>query len=234
MWQRRGQEVVTAWQRAESYCADLTLGGYENWRLPSRIELVSIVEFTILETQPAVNTTAFPETAARLFWSSSPSVEAPGGHIWAVYFGLTFTFPYPLAGELMGVRCVRPTRPRAVALHYETVDDTVVDRWTGLVWQRDATPGLDWAQSVAHCDSLGAGWRAPSINEVQTLIDERRPRTDVAVDPIFSIVHDEYLWTGSHIAGESNRASFVHTESGWAGHDDDSLLGSVRCVRTSP
>lgn len=29
---------------AENYCADLTLGGYHNWRLPSIVELQSIVE----------------------------------------------------------------------------------------------------------------------------------------------------------------------------------------------
>ncbi len=67
---------------ALAYCAGLTDAG-GGWRLPSRIELVSIVDYTTLAgmdvawfdvgtgANPSIDTTAFPDTGANVDWSQS-------------------------------------------------------------------------------------------------------------------------------------------------------------------
>ena len=71
------QKAVTssqayAWCDAINYCATLTLAG-RTWRLPTRIELLSLVDFT--RTSPAINTTAFPSVpGGKYHWTSSPWV----------------------------------------------------------------------------------------------------------------------------------------------------------------
>ena len=54
---------------AKSYCSNLALAG-GGWRVPSRIELVSLIDFTT--RGPAIDV-AFPNTPLSAFWSSSPA-----------------------------------------------------------------------------------------------------------------------------------------------------------------
>jgi len=44
-WQKEDDNIERAWDNANTYCDDLTLGGYSDWRLPSDMELMSIVNY---------------------------------------------------------------------------------------------------------------------------------------------------------------------------------------------
>jgi hypothetical protein len=57
-----------------AYCAGLPLDG-AGWRLPTLTELKSIVEQVAGYTK-TINQTAFPETTAGWFWTSSPDPDA--------------------------------------------------------------------------------------------------------------------------------------------------------------
>gem|GEM_PF-1069092 len=68
MWQQ-----VTAsarnWESAISYCEGLSLAGYDDWRLPNRNDLQSLVDYSTCN--PAIDTTAFPDTLSLQYWSST-------------------------------------------------------------------------------------------------------------------------------------------------------------------
>ena len=69
MWQQAAPPAAHAWAAALSYCADLSLAGHSDWRLPSLVELISIADLG--QSNPAIDVTYFPATASADFWSSS-------------------------------------------------------------------------------------------------------------------------------------------------------------------
>lgn len=102
MWQRSIAQTVYTWDEAKSYCQDLVLGPYDDWRLPSRIELVSIVDYT--QWDPAIDT-AFPNTPSVDFWSASVYADIPE-NAWTVEFYEGDSYPPPMSSAF-SVRCVR-------------------------------------------------------------------------------------------------------------------------------
>lgn len=73
---------VLYWANAITYCENLTLGGYADWRLPNINELKSIRDMG--RSSPAIDTT-FANTASDGYWSSTTYV-AGTTYAWFVYF----------------------------------------------------------------------------------------------------------------------------------------------------
>jgi hypothetical protein len=102
-WQRRGAPTALVQSAAASYCSDLLLDGRDDWRLPSRIELASIVDYG--EFNPAVNGSAFPSTFRSQYWTRSP-VAGEAGLFWLVHF-VDGVISRGMATAGYYVRCVR-------------------------------------------------------------------------------------------------------------------------------
>jgi len=110
---------------------------------------------------------------------------------------------------------------------------TVRDTETGLVWQQDdqmmqALP----ANIDSYCASLpltGSGWRAPTLKELQTLVD--RGKTRPAIDTTaFPTTQSTLYWTGSATTSPTEHWAVNFSEGfslRWA--NDRGFL--VRCVR---
>ena len=103
-WQdnTEAKTVTKTWIEAINYCENLTLGGYNDWRLPNINELKSIVDRS--KSNPAIVDT-FINVVSSVYWSSTTIVEYKG-NAWVVNFddgnvhnGYKYSRPY--------VRCVR-------------------------------------------------------------------------------------------------------------------------------
>lgn len=68
---------------AEAACAACRIGGFDDWHLPTVDELQTLIDRT--RYNPAIDTTRFPATPARFFWSSSPDASDPD-YAWIVNF----------------------------------------------------------------------------------------------------------------------------------------------------
>jgi hypothetical protein len=84
IWQRDTPDNPMTWAQALSYCETSTLAGYTDWRLPTRKELRSLVDYS--RYYPAINTTYFPDTVSSVYWSSTTDASTTDG-AWGVYFG---------------------------------------------------------------------------------------------------------------------------------------------------
>ena len=81
-WQEAVDTNTYSWPAAKTHCADLALDG-GGWRLPTKAELESIVNDSVLA--PTIDVSSFPNTPEGPFWTSSPSVRLPGSG-WLVLF----------------------------------------------------------------------------------------------------------------------------------------------------
>lgn len=84
-WQRTLSGAAYTWQQAVDYCSNLTYCGHSDWRLPTRKELFTLVNFG--RVNPAIDTDAFPGVPSAYFWSSSSHLGHTPGNAWGVYFG---------------------------------------------------------------------------------------------------------------------------------------------------
>jgi len=80
------------------------LCGFADWRLPSPDELRSLVNFN--RSNPAIDTTYFPNTLALNFWTSSAGIWAPGA-AWSVDFNLGNASAGQSRLDMLRVRLVR-------------------------------------------------------------------------------------------------------------------------------
>lgn len=64
-------------------CAELTAGGFADWRLPTDRELSYLADRS--RHRPAVDTRFFPDIKSDWYWSSSPDASDPA-YAWVVNF----------------------------------------------------------------------------------------------------------------------------------------------------
>ncbi|ETR65620.1 MAG: hypothetical protein OMM_13970, partial [Candidatus Magnetoglobus multicellularis str. Araruama] len=84
MWQRESLALKKTWQSAIEYCENLSMSGYNDWRLPTLKELRSIVDLS--KSGPAINEEFFYNNMLDFYWAST-SVMSHNGHAWGVLFG---------------------------------------------------------------------------------------------------------------------------------------------------
>ncbi len=101
-WQRMIPAGTFSFDAATRLCADLALGGHDDWRVPSMQEFQSIVDEN--RSLPAIDVVAFPDTPNG-FWSGTRWAGTPL-LAWHVDFD-TGSAAYDTGTTNYHVRCVR-------------------------------------------------------------------------------------------------------------------------------
>jgi hypothetical protein len=103
IWQKQDDGVIKTWDNAVNYCSNRTLAGQTDWRLPSQIELISIIDNVFYN--PSINMTFSPGTSSSYYWSST-TYAYDATFAWLVDFYLGSSI-YSYRRSLNYVRCVR-------------------------------------------------------------------------------------------------------------------------------
>jgi hypothetical protein len=82
--------------------------GYSDWRLPTREELLSLVDDT--RSEPAIDTSVFPTCKSAYYWASSPWASSPDDYAWLVLFYYGYS-DYGRRDNDAFVRAVRAVSP---------------------------------------------------------------------------------------------------------------------------
>ena len=107
MWQQT-TDGERDWETAINHCEGLMLAGYDDWRLPNRRELCSILDYST--NDPASNTTYFPDMLSSDYWSSTTCYDLTD-YAWSVDFYHGFVNS-PSKASYKSVRCVRSGQSR--------------------------------------------------------------------------------------------------------------------------
>lgn len=246
VWQKTDGGEMT-WEKAKAYAADLKLGGRDDWRLPTSMELFAMLNQGM--HGPALDTTVFTKSEARYWWTDSPGgnekvwLANTGGGIGAHRKSETVS-----AGGDRPVHawCVAGTSltGRGPAL-IDNRDGTVTDQRTGLVWQK--TPSareMTWEQALAHCASLppskAGRWRLPNVKELRSLSDDEKSSPSVDTKLISDLRAAPY-WSSTSQVNRPARAWYVDFESGLVTYEDKTtpflvlaVSGGQAVARTLP
>jgi hypothetical protein len=191
VWYRESSEPM-GWDEAREYCDALVAGDRDDFRLPGRIELVTVLDFDELPVVADVF-----DAAADYHFSSSLAAFVSGS-AYSVYFGM---------GETTIARA-NPGRARALCVagqvdtvaepRFSEAEGVVLDAGTGLRWETRAGDAENYDAAVRRC--ADAGMRLPSIRELQSIVDERKhdPALDANAFPDAASVS---LWSSSRSQG---------------------------------
>jgi len=229
-WQQTISEDDYTWANAVSHCEDLEYAGYDDWRLPSPKELLSIVDNS--RHTPAVDTDYF--SGSDNLWTSK-QYAGNTTQSWYVNFKYGYS-QYASADTPYKVRCVRGT-PLPDSIFVETTasngDVIVTDTVTGLIWQKTYVTDM-WHWALYYCENLTyagkSDWRLPNKNELITLInyDRANPASDFPGSP------QQYFWSSSTDVDNTVLPWYVFFTSGVVSTGVFSKTDghiSIRCVR---
>ena len=232
VWERAVLSATFNWQEAVGHCAGLgsaRFAGFDDWRLPAEIELISILDVTLPGSW--LDRVAFPHTPVdQLYWSSSARAGVASKR-WGARYATVISAD---ATEAQQVRCVRGGTS-AAGEHYTASTDTVLDRWTGLTWQRVAPfTAKGWGESVSYCRALSlggfaTGWRLPTYKELLSLVAWRS--AGPAYDPLFPAAPTAMVWSASSFADQATMAWSVDFSSGAGIAVPQVSQSGIRCVR---
>lgn len=92
-----------SWDYAKIYCKKLILDGYVNWRLPSRSELLTLVDYS--KANPAIKEKVFQNITSNYYWSHTSNATLLN-YAWYIGFD-TGIVGYNKKELREYVRCVR-------------------------------------------------------------------------------------------------------------------------------
>ena len=247
VWERQEPSPVSgSYSAASSYCDALVLAGQSDWRLPTRIELLTILDYG--NAPGVVNKTVFPDSAQAggdIAWTSSLNLlRAKLTDRYVVDLKLALVNVQTIEQTSNLYRCVRGGPTTSPANRYAVVTgtggaatSTARDVRTGVTWQVAAFPTTQlYDEAKLSCAALtlggpGAPWRLPTIRELVTLIDESRETTPL-VPPLFDAGPTARYWSETIRVNPATAAYALDT--GTANVHQEAIASermSVRCVR---
>jgi hypothetical protein len=231
----------TNWEKAIKYCEVLSLGNYDDWRLPSYEELLTLINYG---KTPAIssffrNIEPLNEEDFDLisYWTSTPLEDSDSDSFaWMVNF---YKGTHHYSGRVSNyhVRCVRGEELHQRVYKRDDSTDIVKDLSSGLEWQDNillSDADLDQysgdtalEKSINYCETLNLddkdNWRLPNNNELLSLFNNH------ALASIFE--QDKALYRSSTSSIDGNQNWLIYSGRAGSYLRDNSLISSIRCVR---
>ena len=242
MWQQVDGGEMTI-ENATTYCNNLVLGGFSDWRLPSPMESFSILNHQ--NNNPAMNTAFFTASLAEYWWTNTYQA-GDITKVWCTNAGGGIG-NHPKSETISAggikkfhVRAIRNIAiPTTIANHFtDNGNGTITDNLTQLVWQKvpNTTPQT-WENALAYAENLSLGtatdWRLPNIKELQSLNEESvtNPSVNVA---FFSAIGVHNYWSATSLPNQTTKAWYWNTQFGITTYDTKTNTNYVICVKGNP
>lgn len=240
VWEVKTSENMSArfdWDKAKAYAADLNLGGFSDWRLPSITELAYLVDHSvnpnsIPQPGPMLNNLYFPNTGNFYYWSSTTK---PGS------IGSAFNYNFSqgsdntlMKSSKLSVRAVRSDIDVKTSLH-DNADGTVTNINSSLMWQKETYwKKMSWIEALNYCEKTILGgksdWRVPNIKELRSLVDYNN--FNPTINSLLQAgTEPSNYWSSTSKEGEAVKAKAISFYRGSELGYDKNEVFHVRCVR---
>jgi hypothetical protein len=235
MWQ--DNEIVSKkWSNAVTYCEGLTLGDYDDWRLPEIEELYYLID---LENSSGFDTTFENHSSDKSYWSAN---IRDGQSVYWYLIGSDSRDGGNDPNNDKGVRCVRGEIEKSKFIRH-TAQNVVVDHQYALIWQDNQTSETEkvsWQEAKDACEDLELGgyadWRLPNMFEIYSIYD--RTKRNVATNTVFQNFNANAtidLWSSS--SHEVNGNTIIYGIEADIGRDrniyqNNNETNYFRCVRS--
>lgn len=170
IWQKRDYNGYYAnWYKAsgtydatynpssQNICGNLVLGGQSDWRLPSKLELMSLVNYGVPSYGLKINTTYFPNAEPWGYYTATTFAGNPD-EAWGVSFNNGGVGVSNKSSKNF-IRCVRGTQ-LDFGNFTDNNDGTVTNNGNGLMWQQGEPDRMTWDQAITYCEGLSLGGRS--------------------------------------------------------------------------
>jgi hypothetical protein len=243
------------YEDASVYCQNLSYAGRTNWRIPTIVELESIVDYG--RYYPAINPIFEVQTSlysSAEHWTSTVESRRADGSIqtrWYIGF-TTGGVERSLLSSPFWVRCVSGGITEKFGPYINNNNNTITDQETGLTWMRhpadinndgaiNSSDQVIWKDALAWCEGAtiagSSDWRLPNIRELRSILDYSRHYP--AIDPLF--IEDGYCyWSSTTLLNQSTYPGYYAWVTDFYTGDDD-VAGklfsklwdkrNIRCVR---
>ena len=155
LWQKDTIEVIN-WETALAYCSNLNLAGYTDWRLPNRLELLSIVDYN--RYNPAIDINYFPDTNSQYSYLSSTTTVTSLNRAWGVHFwhGSSYLGNLKIPPDTRYIRAVRSgiEKPRIFGLFFGNKQTDGDDIYRGDLSAREVQRVFNNLPNVAYSHSF--------------------------------------------------------------------------------
>ena len=199
MWQQNIPPLEQLYiEDVQHYCSSLVYGGYNDWRLPSVAEFITITDFG--RYSPAINTGYFPDYGS--FWTATNKVtgygEGADSHAYASseHYYSVFDFAEPSASFILtstydnfntsytqsyaasyNIRCVRGDKILSKAFISKMFGENLTWNYdSDLILLQTKETKQTWIEALKYCSELDyagiSDWRLPNIRELYLASDE--------------------------------------------------------------
>ncbi|RLA79289.1 MAG: hypothetical protein DRG78_13210, partial [Epsilonproteobacteria bacterium] len=245
--------IVKNHDDAQKYCKDLTTSYSDSWRVPSRDELLTLVDYR--ESSPSMHNTFGYISKSMKYWSSTPKY-GDNESAWYVDFTNGETTTSNNNDSEYNIRCVINSSDTNESFYIaptfikpdgsEIVSDTNKSKSTYLLWQDDESTSEvmhTFEDAIEYCENLTlndennvnySDWRVPNIKELSTIVDDSiGTQTTPAIEYHFkntAALHSNSYWSSSTSASDSSKAWSISFEYAEHKLNKKSSLNYVRCV----
>jgi hypothetical protein len=236
------KDLYTFDEAQKQYTQNLNLanyGGYNDWRMPNKDELRSILDYGLEEI--AIDTSIFENIQIGDYWTKNVYKLQPYfGWVIFLGFGSGIAKSMDTGHFVMAVRGGNDRRfgEPDMSRFIDNKDDTITDETTGLMWQKHENQRIGAKTAEKLCSEMTLGgykdWRLPNLKELSTIMNLDETSSSWFFDQVFptngvtgmlhysssSIFKNYYAWV----------INFTYGYDGYYGGREAPLL--FRAVRT--
>lgn len=197
MWQQKIPPIEELYiEEVNGYCNNLVYGGYDDWRLPSVTDFVTITDFGRYD--PAIKTEYFPDYGS--FWTSNKRVDSgyigdlPHIYYYTYYYSSIFDFKEPLTFQTTtlsyytegnsilyqdyhnyaysyNIRCVRGSDTESSTFTSKTFGKNLMWNYNNdTILVKKTGAKHTWQEALKYCSELDyagiSDWRLPNVREL--------------------------------------------------------------------